>query len=732
MMSLNRLFDRHLTDADIERLAHAGIADDASSRVRSHLEHCARCRARIQDRRELSATIATLEGPVAGDTLRARIHARRVQGEKIILPVDAPSLTRANHGTRWIGGAIAAAILVLLLNLMRTPSADAGMTAGTLTLNPSLPLPGVEVTVRYQAPPMLGRHERLVLRARIRLPEDPGYSTGRDIVDLAQLTRTHDGSFSGRFTIPPHIVFATLAVEDSAASIVDDNDGRGWEMLVASGSGSPTLDALDQRAQDLMGRNWEEGFATVRRMVSIYPDSIRAWIWLYTFQRWIGQGEVDSVKTLHRAKLAAFDRAFADASLDGGASGRMAWYARGLDSVIAKRWHDRIMRRFPENTFAVQWRMFQILDTLRLKHDTTRALMELEALHSQAPRDRFEQINGSAASIASRTADTAAIRRLYNRAIVESPSPLSHARSIAIRLSQHPLMRAEGVRRLRGEIAKLETMPRGERRLNETALKQRERREAERRRLLASLGRALIASGERDEGLKALREASAEGWDVDVFRSVYQAALSAGDTATAFLAAARVAADPRTASTYADSVLTASERGGIRAKWPALLDRAKGDFVTRVLAQAEPRSLRGSVRLRDLQGRRDDLSSLGKGRVMVVGIWSRFCQPAIDELPAFAAIATRLERHGVRVVSIVEESAASADLEAFLAKAKLPVTTYLDADHAAGRAFNQWGTPTFYVLDQNGRIQLDGTSEASEALVYAEAFRLAGERTTMR
>ena len=109
---------------------------------------------------------------------------------------------------------------------------------------------------------------------------------------------------------------------------------------------------------------------------------------------------------------------------------------------------------------------------------------------------------------------------------------------------------------------------------------------------------------------------------------------------------------------------------------------------------------------------------------MVVVFWSRTCGPAVEALPRVNEIAARLARDGVRVVGIVDEPSASLELKAFLTKKQVTVPTYLDAWHDASRAFNQWGTPNFYVLDADGRVRFDVTTSADEALARAEAVRL--------
>ena len=282
------------------------------------------------------------------------------------------------------------------------------------------------------------------------------------------------------------------------------------------------------------------------------------------------------------------------------------------------------------------------------------------------------------------------------------------------------------MRLLRRELHALSDLHEAERALGETRAQQRERQAGAQRSLLASLGEALVAAGEHAAGLDTLALAVESGWDRDVLRAGRVAALAAGDTTAALAMAAGEAVDPRTDSSVVDSLRSLAEsRIGSRA-WQARLDEARGEFVRRVLASGATRSLaRGTpVRLLDMEGTEHDLRALADGQVTVVAFWSRFCGPAVQDLPKLNATAARLARAGVRVIGIVGESSPSVELHAFLLDRHVTMPTYFDAWHEAGRAFNQWGTPYYYVLDPAGRQRFEVVTSADELLVRAEALRL--------
>lgn len=597
-----------------------------------------------------------------------------------------------------------------------------------------MPRPGQAVSVIYRPAGMLGGQSWLTLRARLRDPNGKSYNNGIPVMTATTLERNRDGDFVGRFALPDSVVYAAFAVEDSSATVVDDHAGRDWEILVSdtsNTSATPSFDALNQRAHDMMGRNWEERFATAQRMVALYPRDLRSWNWMHSFESWIGRTDDDSVRARNRATLAAFDSTFASGKPPSEEDvGLMAWYAQSIDSATAARWRARLLQEAPRNPFAIQWRLMAVLDSLRARKDTVKALQRMETLWVDAPPDRRAQVANYAAGIALSTADTAIMKRWVTRLVYSERDRRSAARWAARQFVNTPALRAEGIQRLRGEIDSLDRFPATERALGETVAEQQQRHAASRRRLLATLGQALVAAGDYAAGREALAAAVAKGWDINVFRAARTASLAAADTAYSLTMAAHVAVDPRTPPAFADSIAPVARRVLGAAKWRGQLDSARGKFVTRMLAGASARSLPDGVHVRDLDGRERNLRDLTKWKVTVVAFWSRFCGPAIDDLPRLNRVAAQLARSGVHVMGIVDETRSSNELTAFLQEKHVALPTYLDARHEATRAFNQWGTPSYYVVDAEGRIRFDVTNSADEAMARAEALRLSREIAT--
>lgn len=717
--------------------ADSGNASEPQrARVARHLEGCAPCRERVQ----WILTASRALGPGgAGDAaappdgLRARVLASRAAGARGILPVGPQASPRRSGLTRWAASAAALLVIALGYAWSGTSEAEAGATAGELHFSPALPRTGDRVRVTYAPVATLGGEQRLVLRARLRTSADESYNVGIKVHSLTALTRGRSGDFTGEFTLPPGVVFGAFVVEDDQAERVDDNDGRAWELFTGDGSGDgngePSFDALDQRAHDLMGRNWEEGHATVRRLVQLHPDDVRAWGWLDAFESWLGLSGVDSVRSKHAERLGFFHAKWRDVRpMDPELVGRMFWYSRTRDSTVHAFWKERLLSEAPRASFAIQERIGVLHQAFAVDKDTLRLFARFDTLFGESTPDRRIQVAGMAFNAAEAARDTARVRLWSDRIIASALDPVAQERSMAQYLAMIDGFRAEGIARTRRAIARLDSIPDYTRPLGETRQERQRTVDRLRRRAMSSLGRALVADGRAREGLEVLAVAAEEGWDLSVLRAAREASLTAGDTAGAMVFAARIAKDPRTVSgaQVADRALATKAIGA--PAWEAALAEAEQAFAERMLTHAPMTALRGRGRVRDLAGKATDIATLAEGEVTVVAIWSRSCGPAVDELPNLGRVAARLAKAGVRVIGVVEERTLTPALQAFLAEKQVVMPTYLDAFGEVSKAFNSWGTPAYYVLDARGRVRFGGTSDAEELLARAEAVRLEGGR----
>ena len=330
-------------------------------------------------------------------------------------------------------GAVAlltAAALALWVIIRPQPVLEAGMISGRLVLSPASPRAGERVEVRYSAGALFGRPERLRLRGRVRTTAAESYEQGVPVITLGTLDRVDGNEYRGQFVLPDSFVFAALAVEDTLATEVDDFGGRAWEVLRAGPDGRPLLDALEQRAHDLMGRSWEEGLATARRMASLYPDSVRAVKWLQVYELWMGIA-TDSTRAVHLRNAQRFAERDLRRPMSAHELGEHFWFVRTLDTSLALPWRQRLLREAPRSGLAVQE---ELIDVQRLvatgRIDSAAAVQRLDMLWPRVPRERVGQIGGAALSLLGGRSERAAdLRRWIDRVQVATPRRAAAAAS---------------------------------------------------------------------------------------------------------------------------------------------------------------------------------------------------------------------------------------------------------------------------------------------------------------
>lgn len=705
--------------------ARAG-ADQA--KVAEHLAECARCRASVQRLRLARAVMADDVLPSAPASLRERMLNSRSAGTRVILPVNDASPVRQR---KWIPFAAAAALMVVavLAEGIFSPGQEvgAGATSGTLTITPAMPRSREALTFAYEAPASLAQSPTLVLRARLRTGVHEAYQGGVPVRAIARLTRGADGMYRATATLPDSVVFAAIVVEDTAGATIDDHEKRTWEVLTSVDGKRPAFAALYQRTNDMMGRSFEEGRLTAQRMVDLYPDSLAGWSYLHSFENWSGVGSAETTLVKHRATLAREHRKWRSAAtVPANVLGRLTWYSRSIDTATYNYWRPRLMSEARTDGFALQWRLMDGMSALYQQHDTTAAFVLLDSLWNERAPDRAVQIAGTALDVAIATGRPSLIASWRARVHRVSSDTIATEVNFADKLSRTRALQPEGTARLRALLTMLRSPVADARRLTETKLRHEERTEQLRRVVLAALGRALVASGATKAGLDTLSLAARTGWDLAILRTIRNASFSAGDSATGWVMTARIVADPSVSSAQRDSLSSLGVRTLGPAQWAALERDGAVQFSQRMLSSAKTQSLAGSPRLRDATGTTRTLKELAANRVTVVAFWSRSCGWALDDLESLNATAKRLAKVGSQMLVIIDdEPGPSPDLTAFLSSKSVTTPVYFDIDHSASKAFNNWGTPDYYVLDADGRIRFTVVTTAVEALVRAEAVRLA-------
>ncbi len=574
--------------------------------------------------RDLKTAVASLPVVPASPELLRRIRARLAADEHVILPLADPPLPVL---PLW---RVAAAIGLLLAAgaglwfVWPTATLTAGDIQGELTFTPPTPRVGQAVQVAYRAPTTLAGRTRLVLRARYRTPRDEAYQRTTQTV-AAELESARDGLFRASLRLPDSVVYAAFAVEDADGRIVDSHARRLWDLLVHDRDGRPTFDALKQRENDLMGRNWEQGYETARQVAALYPDRVASWSGLLFYEKFVlGESHLDSTLAAHQARLKAFHHRLAPrASLTADDLGWMLWYARSVgDSTLERYWRDRLEREAPASPLAVQERAIAIGNRAWNDKDSVRALADLDRLWDEVGPAHGNLVNVGW-SMAQRVGEPAALLRWADHYLVMNPRDSSW---IATVFTRYPALREEGMERLRRELRDFQTRNDSRRALERTVDEQRTADAERARQLLVALGDALVASGRTKAGLDTLKLAVREGWDVSLFRRVAEIERSTGDTAGALRLLAMVSADPATEELTGASVDSTA--------WARLLQDGRSEMRRRLLDVAVRRRLPPEVRLEAAGGSGARLDTITRGRVTFVAFWSRHCGPSLEELPA--------------------------------------------------------------------------------------------------
>ncbi len=656
-----------------------------------------------------------------------RIVAARASGERRVLPSAPPSAGVA--GTRrWLVFAAAAAIVTAIMLVIRM-SAPPGLTAadltGTLTFAPAQPAAGARIAVHYAPPAMLGRQPTLRLRARFRTRWSAEYNHGATEHVVAVLHRQGDGSFTGSFDLPPDAVYAALAVEDTVAAHVDARDDRPWELLVYR-DGKPTLDALTQQFNDVLGRSPDSALAVVRRATELYPDDPTAWASRVAFESYmLGGTYLQSTMDEQMRRFRTFDstlRRRADVSPDAMMGLRMYAAQIGTPEHSLKDASAYWMNRLAHDSAAGILADLSRLDMLgrAVRADSTRAPAALDTLERLWRRGDSitPQIADDGFYIALAAHDSAAVFRWLNRDAPSLHDVLWYRYQTLA--NREPRYRDAVLQGLRSLIAGYQQSNDAYRDLGSTAEADARQRAEYVRGSLVTLGELLLQRGDTAAALDTLRRTIDDGWDTQRFEHVAAIYLRTRDTANAARVYALVAADPATPAAHADSLTAMFNKAIGPDRWNRLVSDASSEMRRRIMEGATSRALPNNISITNGQGSTVPLSSLTNGRVSVLAFWSRFCGASRAQMPLLPAMSGTLQARGIAFVPLTTE-ADSPEVGAFLRDAKVALTSYFDDRGEARRATDNNATPTYYVLDASGRVRFEGHTPA---LAITEAVAL--------
>ncbi|MFQ5679948.1 MAG: redoxin domain-containing protein [Gemmatimonadota bacterium] len=691
-------FFRHPRFRQLLDFADGSADDTEAARVQEHLTKCSRCRSQLAFLWEVARVARQMPAPRPPSGTLEEILRRRAAGERVILPTSdgpPPRASRKPLGALLVIGAL----LTLGVSVFLLTSGE--VSAGSVELHVTPPRPGVgsELAVELRIVSPLAAEPGLRLRGRYRTAEEgpPRELLGRPFV--AQLARRRGGLFEGRLRLPPSAVYAIFAVEDPAGTRVETDGGRPWEVLAHHETGRPLFAALRQRYRVMGLRDWRTALETARRMTELYPEQPEGWFYRLLLEREITEpAGADSLRRYHGARLARLDETLSRKAEAGPEEmAGLARYARLLgEAEVEERWIRRLARGHPEHPAVSQRRVLEAVE--RHRGDPAALLGELEAeWRRTGPGLDLVAQQGFVAALS--TGEPAALRRWADRYQRLRPDEASR---IATDMASLPPLREEAMDRLRRELGRLERVEReGETRpLDRTARAWRAETAARMRGVLAALGKLLVAAGRVESGLDTLALAAAEGWDPELFRSLAAVRRSAGDAAGARWLAALAAADPLRPGA-ADPEPPA---GTGAEEWRRLLEAARRERDRRILAGAAIRPLPLGVEVRDAEGRVRDLRRLAGGRVTLLAYWSRFSSPALRDLPRLERLSKRLERGGVRLLTVTDEPG-SAGLARFLARHGYAFPVLHDPGGRAAYALGGWATPAYVVVDARGRIR---------------------------
>jgi thiol-disulfide isomerase/thioredoxin len=321
-------------------------------------------------------------------------------------------------------------------------------------------------------------------------------------------------------------------------------------------------------------------------------------------------------------------------------------------------------------------------------------------------------LSGSAVRLASSSGDEAALERWVSR-----HREMGHPRDIAYGYLRDARLREIGAAVARERIERLLEHRASERALGHTAPQQVREQRREAGYLRAAIGRALLAAGDpaaaRAELSEAVRLEPAE----PNLRLLAEAHTALGDAGAALGAWARVAATREDRTAFADSVWALFPDAFEPAGWEVRVAAIRAELLAGTRATATERFL-PEVALQARDGSRTTLSALAHGQPTLVVFVSRFCGPSMEMIPRVQALADVLAGTGVRVVPITHDGPTPDYLQPY-AEAGVSLPIYHDATGGAGLAFNNSGTPQFYVLDRAGTLRFEQSTFADLQLQLA-------------
>jgi len=703
---------RHPTSRRLSRWAdEANHVDDPD--VIRHLGGCARCRREVGFLRELGEAARAITPPSAPPDLLARILERRRAGERVLIPQAAPVLATRRLG--FAGGTGVLALLALLAVLV-LPSGEAGAGTSDLRFFPAAPQSGQETVVRYRPSSTLAGRPSLRLRGRYRSRDDRtvhGEVLGR-YLEVALLP-AEDGLYAGSLRIPASAVYVVFAVEDPSGDGIDANGGALWDLLVHDREGVPLFAALRQRFLVRQKREFPAALETARRMTELYPDRVEGWTIRLGLDLLLRPERADSLRDVYAERFREIEAAaFAEPSPPVDRIASLVKFAGRLDDSVAEAyWNDRLQRQAPAHATAALYRYRSALGAHGRTGEELLDWIERE-WNARGPATRDLAFKGFQEAM--RTGDDARILRWAAR--VERTMPWESNR-VATMLLAEPATRRAGLERTTSRLGKLEgPEDRLRRPLDESVSEYERRRHAQARRLRAASARALLLEGNPEGALALIEPAAVEGYEREVFETLGQTRLAAGDTIGALAAWARNASDP---SVDDDAVRPERTRiiGALAAAdWNRMVSEARQEVDARILDALPSGRLEPGAGVETFEGTRVALDSLLVGKVTFIAFW---VQGRSEDLPKLEALRDPMREAGIQLLVIALEPPSAGTVAVLDARAPT-IPGYFGTDAQTLRTLRAYGAPLYRIVAADGRL-LFADDDLQEAVRQAYALR---------
>lgn len=679
---------RHPSFRDINRYVDDELRERERARVAAHLARCFRCRRTVEELRALGAAARELPmPPVPPDLIETAIQ-RRADGERVILPVTPPGAPR-RHSLALPAAAAALAVLALAVGLtLRAPSLQAAR--GGLTITPSRPTAGSRLSFDYEDTGRFQGQRELTVRARYRTG-DRRYQLTAGILE-----RADDGHFRGTITLPDSVVYAAFAVEDPTGRTVDSNGRRLWDVMVHADDERPTFNALLARMNDLLPRNWEGAFTVARRMTKLYPDRPASWSALEVFEASVL--EDSTVLSRHRRRLSTMaGRILASDRDDPEAMAELAYYAFVLGQTERSQ---SLIAAMDANGGWDRVRLgLRVAATQIAAHNDSSFLFALDSLWNATGGSPALATVGYAASLEEATPSV--MWTWYRRRAAAEPGDATMM--LVEDLLPIPGMRTRVIGALEQALEAGRHADEEDRPLYLSVPEYDRHEERIMGRVRMALGTALLDEGRTDQGVNQMRQAVGNVWEPDLLQRAGRTLLQHGDTADAVQAYARMAADPTLSPGQRPPI---DDLGALADtdRWKTAVASARSALADDVFADRINVRIDTDLLLGAPDGRVVALSRLMSPGATAVVFWSRLCLPAMDAAPAIEQVRRRLESHGIGMIVIVTEPRSPA-MEQALARLDVPFPIYTDRKGEAMKEFVPPGTPSYFVLDGEGRIR---------------------------